>query len=143
MEQTGTAPIISHSFASPQISPGRTWKVYLNAYHLPGGMKAIYCTLRQPGVGIYPVSILRVPRDQRREMSGYVFLNTAALRGSGSSNLSLTVQIQDAAGNFSEPACFDLSLNPLAEEDGPPPGVFRESEIGPVMIDVKPGPAGG
>ena len=142
-EERKAAPIITRSFASPRVRPGDTWKVYLNASHPDGEMKAIFCTLHQPGTGTYPVSIIRVPEAQGRELSGYLYLNTAGVAGLGSVNLTLKVQIQDGAEQFSGPACFPVSLNPLTHEEGPPPGVFRDREIGPIMINLAAGPGAG
>src|SRR5512136_2546031 len=70
-------PVISQSFASPKISPGGTWKVYLTASDPDGDMKNIVCVIDQPGVGTYPVGITRIKKDEdRRELSGYVYLYT-------------------------------------------------------------------
>jgi hypothetical protein len=57
-------------------------------------------------------------------------------------NLVLTVQIQDQAGNFSEPLSFSLSFNPRAHQEEAPPGLFQDKELGPIMIPLTSGSAG-
>jgi hypothetical protein len=132
-------PLITHSFAAEEISPGDTWKIFLNARDLDGDMKAIFCTVEQPGRGTYPVSLVNIAGSQRRELSGFLFLNTAGVQGMAFQNLTLTVQIQDGRGIFSQPIFFSVKFNPKAEQQGPPPGIFREEELGPIMVALQSG----
>lgn len=136
--QTGI-PVITHRFASKEIRPGDTWKVYIRAVDTEGGMKNIICTVSQPGRGPYPVCFMRIPESQRRELSGFLYLNTAGAEGSGFINLTLQVEIQDQDGNTSWPVSFPLNFNPRAEQENPPLGAFREEEVGPIMISLDPG----
>ena len=135
-------PVITGSFASREIQPGDPWKVYLQASDPDGDMKAIYCVLDQAGTGPYPVSITRIPEDQRRELSGFLFLNTGGVAGFASGNLSLKLQIRDMAGNYSEPVSFSLSFNPRAQQEEPSPGLFQDKELGPIMIIPTSGSSG-
>jgi hypothetical protein len=135
-------PIITRSFASPQIWPGDIWRVYLSASDPEGDMKAVYCNIDQPGTSTHPVSITRIPKDQQRELSGYLYLTTPGMAGMNFGNLVLTVQIQDRAGNFSEPLSFSLSFNPRARQEEAPPGLFQDKELGPIMIPLTSGSAG-
>jgi hypothetical protein len=130
-------PVITQSYASPQISPGSNWKVYLKASDADGDMKAFFCTIHQPGVGIYPVSITRIKEENQKELSGYLFLNVSAFRNLDLLELTLTVQIQDRAGQFSEPANFPLSINSRYAQQPPPAGVFQDNSLGPVMIQLR------
>ena len=133
-EGRGT-PVITQSFASKQIRPNDTWKVYLKASHPDGKMKYIFSIIEQPGVGMYSASITRIKESNRKELSGYIYLNTL---GPGNQlnlvNLTLTVQIQDMAGHFSAPAVFPLSIYTRATQEGPPQGAFKEQNLGPIMI---------
>ncbi len=130
-------PVITQSFASPQISPGSNWKVYLKASDADGDMKAIFCKIHQPGVGTYPVSITQIKEGNQKELSGYLFLNISAFRNLELLELTLTVQIQDRAGQFSKPLEFPLSINSLYAQEPPPPGVFQENNLGPIMIQLR------
>ena len=142
MNKKKGVPIITRSFASPQVSPGDTWRVYLSASDPDGDMKAVYCVIDQPGMGTHPASITRIREDQQRELSGYLYLTTAGMAGSNFGNLVLEIQIRDQAGNFSEPVSFSLSFNPRAHQEEPPPGLFQDRELGPIMITLTSGSPG-
>ena len=137
-------PIVSQSFAAKEIRPGEAWKVYLNISHPNGEMTNIFAVVNQPGVGQYPMSIIRVKAENRKELSGYIYLPTSTSWHSlNYVNLILTVQVQDRAGNFSAPAVFPLSLSSRFSQEAPPQGVFQEQELGPVMVRLKTVDGGG
>jgi hypothetical protein len=127
-------PVIHQSFASKQIWRGQTWKVYLNASDPDGDMKDIACTVDQPGVGIYPVSMIQISAENQREFSGYIYLNTQTFHDLAFVNLTLTIQIRDKAGHYSQPAIFSLLLSTTSQQEPPPPKVFQEADLGPIMI---------
>ena len=131
------APVISQSFASPQIAPGRVWKVFLEAADADGDMKEFACVIHQPGVGTYPVSITRIREGNQKSLSGYLYLNVNAFRNLDFVELILTVQVRDRAGQFSEPVKFPLSINSRYAQESPPEGVFQENNLGPIMIDLR------
>ena len=136
--QTGV-PVITHRFASEEIRPGDTWKVYLRAADAEGDMKNIICTVSQAGRGPYPACFVRIPESQRRELNGFLYLNTAGSQVLSFTNLTLQVEVQDRPGNVSRPVAFPLTFNPRAEQENPPLGIFREEEVGPIMISLDPG----
>ena len=142
MKNREGVPVITRSFASSQICLGDTWKVFLNASDPEGDMRAFYCIIEQPGVGTYPVGLTKIPEDQQRELSGYLYLTTAGMAGMNFGTLVLRLQIQDATGNFSEPISFSLSLNPRAHQEEAPPGLFQDKPLGPIMISLASGSAG-
>lgn len=129
-------PVITQSFASPRLRPGETWKVYFIASDPEGEMKNIVCTIDQPGVGEYPISITRIDWGNRKELNGYIYLATSTFAHLDGVYLTLTVQIQDTTGRYSKPAKLPLSLNNLYQQEPPPPGVFKDSDLGPIMIQV-------
>lgn len=134
-------PVITQFFASKQLWPGDTWKVYLIASDPDGNMKNIFCVIERPGVR-YPVGITRIKEENRKEISGYIYLTTFAdsIARLNFVNLTLTVQIQDMAGHFSAPMVFPLSIQSRYTQEPPPPGIFRERDLGPIMIRL---PVGG
>jgi len=136
--QTGI-PVITHHFASEEIRPGDIWKVYIRAADPEGDMKKIICTVSQPGRGPYPVCYVKIPESQRRDLSGFLYLNTSGSQGLTFTNLTLQIEIQDRAGNMSRPVSFPLAFNPRAQQEDPPLGAFREEEVGPIMISLDPG----
>lgn len=136
-------PEVREYFASKDLRPGDTWKIYLKAFDPDGDMKYIVATISQPGMGIYPVSYTAISKGHRKELSGYVYLNT----GSGHAftfngyffGLILTIQIQDRAGHYSKPVEIPLSFDYRAGMQGAPPqGDFKDQDLGPIMIPLRP-----
>jgi hypothetical protein len=132
------APVISQSFASQKIRPGDTWKIYLNVSNPDGELRNIFAIVEQPGIGPYPLSIIRIKEENRKELSGYIYLHTSTAADSlDFITLTLTVNVQDRAGNFSQPVVFPLSLGPRFTQEAPPQGIFKEQELGPVMVTLR------
>ena len=147
-EATGVAtPVITQAFASKDLRAGDTWKVYLKSSESGGDMRYIVSTLYQPGWGDYPVSRTRIRKGDRKELNGYVYLNTLIPGGYSFLNfhtITLTVHIQDKAGNFSKPMEFRLYFDPRATvQEEPPAGVFKEQALGPIMVKLHPFDVGG
>ena len=100
-------------------------------------MKYIFITISQPGVGIYPVSITRVKDENRKELSGYIYLNTAPAAQANFFNLTLTLSVSiKGTGGFSEPAMFALAFKGKPSLEGPPDGVFKEQNLGPISVSL-------
>ncbi len=133
-------PIITQSFASKEIRPGDTWKVYLKVSDPNGEMKKIFAMIDQPGVVPYPVSIIPVKKENRKELSGYIYLSTAnPVFPMNGVNLTLAVQVQDGSSNFSQPVVFPLSINTTSSQEAPSQGGFKEEELGPVNVILHSG----
>ena len=131
------APVITQSFASKEVRGGDTWKVYLNVSSPDGGLKNFYAVVDQLGVGQYPLSIIRIQGQNRKELSGYIYLDTwTPYQTLEFIPLKLTVQVQDRAGHFSAPAVFPLFIQSRAIQEAPPQGVFKEEDLGPVMVTL-------
>jgi hypothetical protein len=134
-------PVITSHFASPDLTPGDTWKIYLKASDTDGDMNYIVATVKQAGVGVSPVSLTRIREENRRELSGFVYLNTLA--GSSYSSftffgLTLTLWVKDRAGNFSDPVEIPLTFGSRVEaQANPPGGAYQEQDLGPVMIFLR------
>ncbi len=130
-------PVIRASFASPSLAPGETWKVYLNASDEDGDMKNIVCTIDQPGIGPSSAGFTRIKGENRQQFSGYIYLFTGGMGGANLSNLTLTVQIQDRRGHFSNPVSFSLSFEQDAQQETPPSDAFQEKDLGPIMVSLR------
>lgn len=140
----GATPVITQSFASKEVRSGETWKIYLKVSDPDGEMKRIYAVVDQPGVGTYPLSIIRVKPEKRKELSGYLYLSTATpVAPLYFINLTLTVHVQDGSGNFSQAAVFPLSINSRSTQEAPPQGIFKEEGLGPVIVTLKTIDGGG
>ena len=135
------APVITASFASKKIRPGDTWKIYLQASDPDGDMNHIACTLTQPGKGDYSPAFIEIGEGNRKEISGYIYLNTLSPDGTAWMNflnVTLTVQIGDKAGHYSGPATFPLAFNDLYTQEPPPAGVFKEEDLGQILVLLSP-----
>jgi hypothetical protein len=138
-EKNGKAvPVIIASFASKQISPGGTWKVYLKASDPDGDMKRIICLIEQKGIGPYPVSYVNIREENRRELSGYLYWTTGGVSGAIFTEAQLTVQIQDKGRNLSGPVSFLLKFEEDIQQEDPPKDIFQEKDLGPIMIRMQP-----
>lgn len=135
------SPVITSHYASSDLRPGDTWKIYLKASDSDGDMKNIVATVKQAGVGVHPVSFTRIQDGNRKELSGYVYLNT--MGGSSYStltfySLTLTLWVQDRAGNFSDPVEIPLTFGSRVEvQASPSAGAYQEQDLGPVMIFLR------
>jgi len=134
-------PVITQSFASNELIPGYTWKVYLKAIDPNGDMRYIVSNVYQPGWGDYPISRTKIREANRKELDGYIYLNTLVPGGYEFLNfftVTLTVQIQDKAGQYSKPVVIPVSFNKRAVPELPPPGVFKEEDLGPILVNLHP-----
>jgi hypothetical protein len=131
-------PVIAQSFASKELRPGDVWKVYLKASDPEGKMKYIFATVSQPGANAYPVSIIRIKGENQKELSGYIYLNTAPAAQVNFFNLTLTLTVNiKGTGGFSEPAVFPLSFVAKPSRAAPPDGVFKEQNLGPISVTLQ------
>lgn len=133
-------PVITETYASKQINPVDTWKVYLKASDPDGDMESVVATVHMVGSGTHPVSYTRIKDGNRKDLSGYVSLSTSNPSGEGWLNnltLTLTVQIKDRAGHLSKAVTFPLEFNSRYVQESPPPGVFPEQYLGPIMITLR------
>jgi len=136
------APVIIQGFAAKEVRPGEIWKVYLQARDREGNMNRIVGLLEAAGAGSHPVTFIKIRKNQRENLSGYIFLNTSTPYGSSFASCRLTVQIEDKRGRLSNAVSFPLVLNPRAFQESPPSGIFQEVELGPIQIpfSTMPGP---
>lgn len=135
------APVITASFASPELSPGDDWKIYLKASDPDGDMDSIVAGVDQTGLGSYPLSFTKLKGGNGKELSGYVFLNTSGPYGDSwlySYSLTITVQIMDKARHYSQPVVFPVSFDLRYTQQAPPPGTFEENNLGPILVDLRP-----
>jgi len=136
-------PIIGQSFASNQLRPGDQWKIYVLASDPDGDMETLTAVVDQPGMGSYPVSLTKIKGENGKELSGYVYLNTTGQYGHAfmeNQELTVSIQIKDKAGHTSQPVNLSVLLVSGHTQKSPPPGVFKEKELGPIMVFLRPVP---
>ena len=135
------APVIAASFASQELSPGANWKIYLKASDPDGDMQSVVAVVEQRGSGPYPISYTRLKEGNQKELSGYVFLNTSGPYGDSwlySYSLTITLQIKDRAGHYSQPVVFPVAFDNRFTQQSPPPGTYAENNLGPVLVVLRP-----
>jgi hypothetical protein len=140
-----SVPVITASFASKHASGGENWRVYVNASDPDGDLDQIFCSVDfQAGVDHpYPISITKIKPDQGNNLSGYLHLGTPEL--DRPMNITLTLQIRDKAGHFSAPVSFEVNISDASRkkekvgQESPPPGVFQDKDLGPIMIILTTG----
>lgn len=141
-QAAASKPTITDSYASNQLRLGDTWRVYIKASDPNNDMDTILATIEQPGKGgAYPPSYTRIKDGNKRELSGYLYWNTSQevqSQGLNFTNLVLTVQVKDKAGNVSNPVRFPLHFSLSAVQQPPPAGAFQNRDLGPIMIRVTP-----
>lgn len=131
-ERTAT-PVITQSFASREIKIGDTLKIYLNASDPNGEMIRISAIVDQPEQ-IIPESFTKVSKENGKEFSGYLYLSTAPWANApDGTSITLWIQIEDRSGNLSQPVTFPLTLKSQGTQTGPPQGVFKERDLGPMV----------
>jgi hypothetical protein len=134
-------PAIEKSFASNQLEPGDQWKIYVLASDPDGDMETIIAVVDQSGIGPYPVSITKIKGENGKELSGYVYLNTTGPSGHDflhNQELTVSIQIRDKAGHASQPVTHSALLLGGHTQKSPPVGVFKEKELGPIMVVLRP-----
>jgi hypothetical protein len=130
--------VITNSYASKQLNPGDTWKIYLKASDPDGDMDSIIAIVDLKGSGTQPVSLTRIKNGDRKELSGYISLSTPSGEGwLNSLTLTLTVQIKDRAGHLSKAVTFPMEFNSLYVQEPPPAGAFQEQYLGSIMITLR------
>jgi len=135
-------PVIGQSFASNQCRPGDQWKIYVLASDPDGDMETMIAVVEQAGMGSYPVSMTKIKGENAKELSGYFYLNTNSPYGSVFLNnleLILSIQIKDKAGHTSQTVTLSVLLLSGITPKSPPGGVFKEMELGPIMVVLRPG----
>ena len=134
-------PVIEKSFASNQLRPGDLWKIYIRASDPDGDMDSIVSVVEQTGMGSYPASSARIKGENGKEISGYIYLSTSSQFGLDflyNQELTVSVQIKDKAGHISRPVSFKVLFSNRQGPTSPPAGVFKEVDLGPIMVTLKP-----
>ena len=126
IEPGGSPPIITHWFASEELSHGDIWKIYVEANDPDGDMRQFVCVFNQVGYGLYSSEYVVIKKRHREKMKGY--LAFPSFLGAGFwlpewTQLSLTIYIRDKGGNISNKVAFPLVLSRGAKQE-PPPSPF-------------------
>ncbi len=136
--EAAAGPVINNSFATPELVPGETWKIYIKASSSDANMKYLYATVEQAGGTGYPMSTTRIKASDQKELSGFLYLETQSAGSSMDAvKLKIVVHIRDDKGHLSDPVIFPLTFKSRGSLKAPPAGLFLEKEIGPIMIRLR------
>ena len=133
----GEPPVILNSYAAKSIKPGASWRIYLMAQDADGDMKDIAAMLYQAGVGYYSTNFTPIKEADRKNVAGYIFLDTPADSTFLWDELKLTVLVRDCQGNKSEPIKLPLRFDYGSKEKLPEEWQMAENHrLGAILIDI-------
>jgi len=137
----GSPPVITHSFASKEISHGDIWRIYVEANDPDGDMRQFVCVLTQVGYGYYPSEYVMTKKHHREKIKGYLTFNSGAgggLRLSEWTQFSMTIHIRDRGRNTSNKVVFPLTLSQGSKQGAPPPpfDVNGLERLGAIWIEL-------
>jgi hypothetical protein len=123
-------PVIMQYFASRQTKPGEPWKVYINAQSTDREMKAFILKVSLPGGAVCPLAQTEIKKISHHRLSGYLTFPTKILDYLEPESLVLDMKIKDKAGRLSTSVSLPLVIDPKAQMENPPAGVFKEKNLG-------------
>ena len=137
----GSSPVITHWFASEELSHGDIWRIYVEANDPDGDMHQFVCVFYQDGHGYYSADYVVIKKQHRERMKGYLTFFSSG--GAGLSlpewtQLSLTVYVLDKGGNTSNKVTFPLVLSRLSKQGPPPPpfDVGGLEKLGTIVVEL-------
>ena len=138
-QPTGTAePVIDEAWASPTVTWGETWKVYVKAHDPDGDMFATIFDVDMPGV-LAPASwgYRMLTKDMRSGFDGYFYLH---MPGSGWKTgvikMTVTMTLEDRGNRKSRTVSFPLKLGLTPQQA--PPTEFADTPLLPVSTGYLP-----
>ena len=130
-------PVIAVTFAKDRIVSGDTWKIYVNAFDADGDMDSFVCSVLQDGRHPYPFDIIKIKPEQRKELSGYLYLPTyASHQDLWGIHIVLSLYVVDKAGHSSNAEIFELRFDSKASAKEVDRALFDDRPLGPIMIDI-------
>jgi hypothetical protein len=131
-------PVIEQSFASDELSVGDPWKIYILASDPDGDMETILVVVEQVAMGSYPVSRTKIKEENGKLLSGYLYLTTKGYDFLYDQTLTVSIQIRDKAGRTSKVVTHSVVVLRRQTPKSPPEGVFKEEDLGPIMVALRP-----
>jgi len=137
-------PLILNAYAVEKGQYGTIWKIYLEAEDPDGDMLRIASVVHQVGYGYYPADFIYLKPKHQKHFKGYIQWNTFSSRTNFLrewTRITLTVSIQDKAGNESKEVVFPFTFESGAKEPKGlnPPAPFDQRDLpklGNLFIDL-------
>jgi len=131
------SPKILFATASPMIRSGDTWKIYLSAFDPDGDMDLIVAKIEQPGGIEYESDYTQIKEGMKKNLKGYLTLNTISYTNLWGFNLKLILFIMDKVGHISNKVELPLEFgNKLKPPTKPVPKGY-ENFLGAIMIELR------
>ena len=141
----GSPPVITHSFATKEVSHGDTWRIYVEANDPDGDMRYFAYTISTSGRGGRG-DYVYIRKSDRAEMLGYLGVFVAPPQDAIGewASFTLTLHIQDRSGNTSDKVAFPVAFSRGIKQDSPPPPFDTEGlkSLGRISVAFH-GPRGG
>ena len=141
IKRGGSPPVITHWFASEELSHGDIWRIYLETNDPDGDMGKFVCVFYQAGYGYYSADYVVIKKRHRESMKGYLTFFSSG--GAGFwlpewTQLNLTVYVLDKGGNISNKVVFPLVLSRGAKQGTPPPpfDVGGLEQLGTITVEL-------
>ena len=129
------APVLQKVWVSPEVNRGDLLKIYIKASDPEGDMRWIMVAAGRGKGAIYG-SVIRLRKEDRKDLNGYVFWDTGQARSTGVTGI-VEVTIEDWKGNESETLSVPVKIVSKGAKSQSAPEEFKEKEIGPIMIDAR------
>jgi len=104
----GKPPVIKAAFAPKVAKPGTNWRVYLEVEDSDGDLEKIYVFIYQPGIGMYPPWVAKIPQKYSLKLKGYFTLFIP--NNLWCSKLKIEIFFKDKAGQKTETVYFPLKV---------------------------------
>ena len=145
-QPVGSPPVITHSFASKEVSHGDIWRIYVEANDPDGDMRYFAYTIRTSGRGRRG-DYVRIKKGDRATMLGYlrVFTSPPGDPLAEWAHLTLTLYIRDRSGKASDKVTFPVALSRGVKQASPPPPFDIEGLkwLGQIWVELPRTPTGG
>ena len=130
-------PVIDRFEASPTVSWGETWRIFLKAHDPDGDIWEIFFEIDQPGI-LYDSlhGYVRLPESMWKEMDGYCYLQISPSPWvMGRVDLTMSVTLVDRGGRRSKTIKMPLTVGPTRQ--APAPAGFRNEPLIPVPYRLR------
>jgi hypothetical protein len=127
-------PVLEKVWVSPEVNHGDMLKVYIKAKDADADLRWIMVSGGRGKGAIYG-SVIRLRKEDRKDLNGYVFWDTgqAAMR---SVSGTVEITIEDWKGNESETMSLPVKIVASGAKSQSAPAEFKDKALGPIMIDA-------
>jgi hypothetical protein len=134
MDSHAQAPMLEKVWVSPEVNHGDLLKIYIKASDKEGDMRWIMVSAGRGKGAIYG-SVIRLKKEDRKDLNGYVFWDTGKAANRTASG-TVEITIEDWKGNESETLSLPVKIVSTGAKSQSAPGEFKDKAIGPIMVEA-------